>query len=206
MTELDDKVSTIVELESPGELFAIWLEEARAKTEFGYAEAMCLSTITKKNTPNSRTLMLEEQKGDKFYFFTDSFSETGKELATNSAAAMTFYWPQLERQVRVNGEVSVAREEYAQRFFAKRPRKSQITAHLKYQSATVHSRDELIEQYRNKERELVKISSIPCPEHWQAYYLAAEEIEFWQARSCRLHERVRYTNVNSTWRKKFLVP
>ena len=175
----------------PVEQFRRWFEAA---LEAGLREpnAMTLATADASGSPSARIVLLKGYDERGFIFYTSYTGRKAAEMEENPLAALVFYWGDLERQVRVEGEVSRVSEEESDAYFASRPEGSRIGALVSEQSQTVESRAVLEERQRELEREYAG-REIPRPEDWGGYRLAPHRIEFWQGRESRLHDRLLYT-------------
>lgn len=168
--------------------------------------AMTLATATRDGRPASRIVLLKGFNRDGFTFFTNYESAKGRELAENPRASLCFYWMQLERQVRIDGQVEKTSREESQRYFHSRPIGSQLGAWASRQSEVIDGRQvlearlaEMTERYRGAE--------IPLPAHWGGYRVKHERIEFWQGRANRLHDRFRYSRAgDGSWQVDRLAP
>ncbi len=184
--------------------FGRWFDEA---TEAGEAEpnAMTLATSTPDGRPSARVVLLKGVDGGGLVFFTNTASRKGSELAVNARAALVFFWPALERQVRIEGRVeSVSRTESAA-YFAQRPRESQIGAWASEQSRVIPSRAWLEATVKAK-AEAFGDQEIPLPENWGGYRVIPERLEFWQGRENRLHDRIVYDREGTSWAIRRLSP
>ena len=189
---------------SPLDQFKIWFDES-LKAKVMEANAMNLSTVRKDGMPNSRIVLL---KGidEGFVFFTNYNSSKGQELNEHPFAALTFFWPELERQVRIIGKVSKISAIESDEYFFSRPFSSQIGAWASPQSKPIPDR-EFLEENENKLRNELNQDSMKRPEHWGGYRLLANEIEFWQGRPSRLHDRIIYTlEEGGIWKIQRLAP
>ena len=189
----------------PLQLFKRWLEEARI-AGINLAEAMTLATATPEGKPSARLVLLKQADEHGFVFFTNYNSVKARELDSNPQAALVFYWPLLERQVRVEGRVERTSAAESDAYFKTRPRESQIGALASPQSEVISSRaalqqkaDELEKHYENRE--------VERPENWGGYRLQAERIEFWKGRPGRLHDRISYgRQPDGAWSMERLAP
>jgi len=167
--------------------------------------AMVLSTVDAAGTPDSRVVLARGIDENGITFYTNRTSAKGSQLAADSRASAVFPWLQLHRQVRVRGTVSLAPDEVSDAYFASRPRQSQIGAWASPQSRPISDRDEL-------EGLVAEIAArhegrdIPRPPFWGGYVLSVDEIEFWQGRPSRLHDRFLYAQTNGAWTITRLAP
>ena len=180
--------------------FDLWFKQATDSQlpEWFEVNAMTLSTADPHGAVTSRVVLLKQLKEGEFYFFTNYDSIKGKQLAANPKAALCFFWPHLERQIRIEGSVRKAAREDAIAYFRNRPRESQLGAMVSRQSSEVSSRhelesrmQELVAEYEGRE--------IPCPENWGGYALKPTTMEFWQGRPSRLHDRIVYQENQGQW-------
>lgn len=185
--------------------FQKWFDEV-LKAGLVEPNAMVLATTDKSGQPSSRLVLLKQVDPRGFVFFTNYLSRKGRELALNPRAALTFPWQALERQVGVAGTVAKISREESEAYFKLRPRGSRLGANVSRQSEVVSGREEL-------ERKLAQLETqypgeeIPTPAQWGGYVLAPMEIEFWQGRPNRLHDRLRYTRQEDhTWLIERLSP
>jgi pyridoxamine 5'-phosphate oxidase len=190
--------------DSPVGQFHVWLEEA-LKSQVLEANAMNVSTINSLNRPSSRIVLLKGLDHG-FIFYTNYNSKKGQELNNVPYAALTFFWPELERQVRVEGEVEKVDIKISDEYFRSRPIGSQIGAWTSPQSQPIPNRAFL----ENREREFrlqFQKESLIRPEHWGGYRVIPYYMEFWQGRSSRLHDRIVFEKEESgSWIKKRLAP
>jgi pyridoxamine 5'-phosphate oxidase len=175
----------------PVEQFRLWFDEALA-ANLHEPNAMTLATADASGRPSARIVLLKGYDERGFVFYTSYTGRKAAELEENPSAALVFYWGELERQVRVEGEVSRLSETESDAYFASRPRGSRLGAHISEQSRPIDSRAALEERQRELEREYAE-SEIPRPEGWGGYRLSPERMEFWQGRESRLHDRLLYT-------------
>ena len=189
----------------PLTLFQRWLAEAVA-AGIHLAEAMTLATATPDGKPSARLVLLKQADENGFVFFTNYRSMKARELDSNPQAALVFYWPQLERQVRVEGKVARTSAEESDAYFKTRPRESQIGALASPQSEVIASREELQQKADQIERSY-EGRDVERPEHWGGYRLHAERIEFWKGRPGRLHDRINYERqTDGSWSISRLAP
>jgi pyridoxamine 5'-phosphate oxidase len=186
----------------PLEQFANWFEDARAVVPL--AEAMTLATVDPDCAPNARMVLLKGIGPDGFSFFSNYESTKGEELTANPRAALVVYWRELDRQVRIRGEVERLPPEDSDAYFASRPRDSQIAAAISPQSRPVE-RDELDRRYKELARELGD-ADVPRPAHWGGYLLRPDVIEFWQGQDSRMHDRFLYSRQREGWGIERLAP
>jgi pyridoxamine 5'-phosphate oxidase len=167
--------------------------------------AMVLSTVDKNGRPSSRNVLLKGVDERGFIFFTNYDSRKGCELAENPNAALTFYWPELERQICIAGIVEKISREESETYFKSRPRGSQLAAWASNQSDVVAERAALEAKWSEMEKKLP--NEVPLPPNWGGYVLKPERIEFWQGRASRLHDRFQYTKQpDGSWRLERLAP
>jgi pyridoxamine 5'-phosphate oxidase len=190
--------------DEPFAAFARWFELA-TKSE-PLAETMTLATATRDGVPSVRAVLLKgfDQRG--FVFYTNFESRKAEELFPNPRAALCFHWKSLQRQVRIEGVVSVVSDDEADAYFASRPRDSQIGAWASDQSRPVADRSELERRFASFSRQYAECAVVPRPAYWSGFRIAPERVEFWQDRPFRLHDRVLFTREGETWRKQRLFP
>lgn len=190
--------------DDPIEQFAIWFRQALA-ADLPDANAMTLATASAKGKPSARIVLLKgfDQLG--FRFYTNYQSRKGRELEENPHASLCFFWPELERQVRIEGEVKKMSREDSAAYFEKRPRLSQLGAWASSQSSEVESR-EALQQNFEKMKERFDGKDIHMPEFWGGFSVQPARIEFWQGRPGRLHDRIVYSKENSGWTISRLAP
>jgi pyridoxamine 5'-phosphate oxidase len=190
---------------NPFAQFDRWFAQAR---EAGMKEpnAMALATADQNGRPSARIVLLKGLDQNGFVFYTNYESRKGRELAANPHAALVFYWPELERQVCISGEVTRVAEDESEHYFHSRPEGSQIGAWASRQSQTIANR-EVIESHVAQLRAEFAGQPIPRPAYWGGFRLRPEAIEFWQGRPNRLHDRLRYTRAgDGPWRIERLSP
>jgi len=186
--------------------FETWLKHAQA-ADLKEPNAMTLATATAAGRPSARVVLLKEVSENGFVFYTNYESRKGRELALNPFAALTFYWPELERQVRVEGSVTRTSPEQSEAYFRVRPRASRLGALASNQSQVLPSRDVIEARMRELEMRYAGSDEIPRPDSWGGYCVFPEVIEFWQGRKSRLHDRIRYTRAATQgWKIERLAP
>ncbi|MEB2779983.1 pyridoxamine 5'-phosphate oxidase [Algoriphagus sp. C2-6-M1] len=183
--------------------FRSWFEEAVC-AEVLEVNAMTVSTLGLDGTPNARILLLKGVDTG-FVFFTNYKSEKGKELEKHNTASLTFFWPELERQVRVRGLVEKVTEEDSDTYFFSRPLGSQIGAWVSSQSQAIDSRADLNKRQLDLEQQFAG-KEMSRPPHWGGYRLMPSTIEFWQGRPSRLHDRIKYQHQDGKWTIARLAP
>lgn len=189
----------------PLKLFQRWLDEAIAAGIY-LPEAMTLATSTPEGKPSARLILLKEADERGFVFYTNYNSPKARDLDSNPQAAMVFYWPQLERQVRVEGAIERTSADESDAYFKTRPRESQIGALASPQSEVIPSREALQQRARELEK-LYEGREVERPAHWGGYRLLPERIEFWKGRPSRLHDRILYERQSDgSWSIKRLAP
>jgi pyridoxamine 5'-phosphate oxidase len=187
----------------PFKQFHAWLAEA-LKAEVPEPTAMTLATADARGWPSARVMLLKALDERGFVFYTNYASRKGGELAAQPRAALTFFWKELERQVRIEGAIEKVSAAESDEYFAIRPLGSRIGAWASTQSATIESRQWL--EARVKQAEAQYGDNPPRPPHWGGYRVIPEWIEFWQGRQSRLHDRIVYTRAAGAWKITRLSP
>lgn len=185
------------------ELFTRWFDDARNST-IREANAMTLATVDSDGRPSARIVLLKDYDRAGFTFYTNYDSRKGRAIAHESRVALLFFWDTLERQVRIEGLAHKVDREESAAYFATRPRASQLGAWASDQSDVIESRATLERAYARLDHEFPH--DVPLPPHWGGYRVTPSVIEFWQGRSSRLHDRLRYERAGDAWRRERLSP
>ncbi len=189
----------------PLKQFQRWFDDARA-SGLPLPEAMTLATSTPDGKPAARMVLLKQVDERGFVFFTNYQSPKARDIAVNPQAALLFFWPQLERQVRVEGSVTQLPAAESDEYFQSRPRESQIGAHASPQSDVIENRESLEKRFAEYEQ-LYRDRRVDRPAHWGGYVVRPERIEFWKGRPGRLHDRLLYERLaGGSWRRSRLAP
>lgn len=179
----------------PWVLFNRWYEEAfESEVE---ANAMSLSTVDAVGQPSSRIVYLKELFGQEFVFYTNYHSDKGRDIAENNRVGLLFFWPQAQRQVRIEGLAHQVSSEISDAYFASRPRGSQLGAWASHQSDVLKDRSELESRLRALDKKYPEV--VPRPENWGGYAVVPSRVEFWQGRPSRLHDRIVFEKHNQSW-------
>jgi pyridoxamine 5'-phosphate oxidase len=191
-------------VKNPIAQFEKWFADA-IDAQIYEPNVMTLATADKSGRPNARIVLLKGFDEQGFSFYTNYLSQKGKEIKKNPFACLVFFWAELERQVRIEGKIEKLDKETSEQYFHSRPAGSQIGAIASPQSQVIDGREsleakvqELTQQYDGKQ--------IPKPAHWGGYIVKPTSIEFWQGRPSRLHDRIKFTLVNGSWKIERLAP
>jgi len=182
---------------NPREMFLAWLEEYRLLGNSD-STAFALSTVSKDGTPDSRIVLLKEIRDEGFVFYTNYNSKKGRDISTNPNVHALFFWPEIERQIRIKGKVKKISRIESEKYFSSRPKLSQLGALSSNQSEKIKSRIDLELKFNSFKSE--SSNDYDCPDDWGGYYLSFEKIEFWQGRRNRMHDRLVFEiKSNSEW-------
>ncbi|MEM9364402.1 MAG: pyridoxamine 5'-phosphate oxidase [Planctomycetota bacterium] len=196
----------------PVRQFQAWFDQAQQPIAAGQvpdwmeANAMTLSTCDADGMPTSRIVLLKGVDEGRFLFYTNYDSTKAAAMAANPRVSLCFYWPHLQRQVRIEGTVSQTDRETSRRYYHTRPRGSQLGAHVSPQSRVVDSRAFLEKRMESLEAEYPEGTLVPLPDNWGGYAVTPTAFEFWQGRSNRLHDRISYTLAEGAWKVERLAP
>lgn len=183
--------------------FLAWLADA-AEAGIREPNAMTLATATATGEPSARIVLLRGADATGFTWYTNRESRKGRDIAENPRAALVFHWDVLERQVRIVGSVDRVPDDVSARYFAGRPRKSQLAAWASPQGQPIAGREVLEKAHSRLDAEFP--GDVPLPPFWGGYCLRPAMLEFWQGRRSRLHDRIAYVRVTSGWRIERLAP
>lgn len=186
--------------------FGQWMAEA-LQAAVPEPTAMHLGTVSPDGRPAGRIVLLKGLDADGFTFFTNYDSRKGRDLAGSPFVSLTFFWPELERQVRVEGTAGKVSGEASEEYFRSRPRASRIGALASPQSQVIPDRRVLEEKVETLNAQYAEGADIERPAHWGGYVVTPDAVEFWQGRPSRLHDRILYTRTAAgEWQKNRLAP
>lgn len=185
--------------------FEKWFDEA-LKAQVTEPNAMTLSTVNSDGKPSSRVVLLKGIEEKKLVFYTNYQSKKGREIEKNPVCALLFFWPDLERQVRIEGVISRVDPATSNAYFQSRPRGSQIGAWASPQSSPIKSREILEERFQQIEKKFANEGVLPKPQQWGGYAVEPLMFEFWQGRASRLHDRIEYIKSDDQWKLNRLAP
>ncbi len=185
--------------------FQLWFDQIR-DMEVADANAFTLSTIDHRGFPTGRVVLLKGIEDGRFVFYTNYNSEKGTHLSQHPSCGMTFFWRELERQVRITGTVEKVAPEVSDAYFNSRPYGSQLGAVASPQSNIIESRAWLEDRWKKLQEEHPEASDIDRPDHWGGFAITPVDFEFWQGRASRLHDRFRYRPEGTAWAIERLAP
>lgn len=188
---------------NPIDQFRIWFDQAQ-HAELPEPNAMTVASVDADGKPSARTVLIKEVTNEGFVFFTNYESRKGQALTANPQAALLFFWPELERQIRVEGSVEKISEKESDDYFHSRPLDSRIGAWASPQSQVISGRTQLVT--KAAEYALKFALNPPRPPHWGGFRVKPEALEFWQGRPSRLHDRIQYLKNNDAWTIQRLAP
>ena len=192
--------------ENPIELFRDWFLEAEENSGVSEANAMAISTVEEDGCPRTRMVLLKAYTWEGFIFYTNYNSKKGKAIEKNNKACLHFFWPSLERQIIIKAELEKVAENLSDGYFHSRPKGSQLGAVVSPQSSVIPDREYLENKLSELEKEY-EGKEIPRPENWGGYMAKPYEIEFWQGRPNRLHDRIIYElQEDFDWKVSRLAP
>jgi pyridoxamine 5'-phosphate oxidase len=192
--------------DAPIELFMRWFDEVSDVGGVDEVNAMTLSTVNSDGNVQGRVVLLKGNIDDSFVFYTNYESDKCKALFAHPRVSLSFFWPNLERQVLISGVAQKTTAAVSDAYFASRPRGSQLGAHVSPQSKAINSRTVLEERLEVLTQKF-EGKDIPRPEHWGGVAVHPQRIEFWQGRPNRLHDRIVYTkSEDDTWTRQRLAP
>ena len=195
---------SIADPQVPLRLLSEWLVAAREAGEIE-VNAMSLATVDSQGNPRNRMVLLKHLEDEEIGFFTNIESDKADEISSCNSVAATFWWPKMERQVRIEGVASLMDRDMVEEYHQSRPRKSRIAARVSDQSKPLESREELMRRFEEEE-EKFEGGEIPLPDHWGGYLIVINRVEYWSGRPSRMHERVVLTKEDGLWSQRRLYP
>ena len=189
----------------PLDLFTEWFHLAKLKHQEPQDTAMCVSTVGADGRPSSRMVLLKSFDEQGFVFYTNLESRKSVDVQQNPFAALCFFWPEILKQVRIEGTVTQVSDQEADAYFATRPRESQVASWASQQSKVMDSRDDLLVRFKEFEAKY-NGKDIPRPPYWSGFRVAAKRFEFWIGHQYRLNERILYRKNGEGWIRELLYP
>ena len=190
--------------ENPYLQFEKWMNDA-ISSKVNEPTAMVLATVSTTGLPSARVVLLKSVSSDGFGFFTNYSSRKGIELSSNPNAALLFHWPELERQVRIEGSAIKVSAQVSNEYFNSRPLESRLSALISNQSQVVPDR-QFLERLWSQQQLLISGNKFKRPEFWGGYLVEPQNVEFWQGRANRLHDRILFSRKNESWIISRLAP
>ena len=189
---------------SPPLVFENWMKEA-IQAKVNEVQAFHLGTVSPDNKPSGRIVYLREFIDNHYYFYTNYESRKALDISANNNACLTFFWPELERQIRMEGTIDFAGKNKSDAYFRSRPRESKIGAWSSPQSKVIENR-ETLNDFVNANTAKFDNQEIPRPDTWGGYVFTATYYEFWQGRKSRLHDRISFSRHDDAWKIERLAP
>lgn len=183
----------------------LWIADAEARSGTKNPGAMSLATIDPDGRPSVRVVLLRGLDESGAVFFTNRHSRKGDALRVHSRAALVLFWDELERQIRIEGDVSETSDAESDAYWETRPRESRIAAWASEQSRPISNRTLLEEAYARYEAQFAN-EDVPRPEFWGGYRVALERVEFWEGKNARMHDRIEYVHHDDSWKVERLSP
>ncbi len=190
---------------NPFDVLSLWISEATDSVLIEEANAINLSTIGDDGYPRSRIVLLKDLSKEGLTFFTNFNSAKGRSIKYNDKVCLSFFWGPLQRQIIIKGKAKKISNDLSKEYFYSRPRKSQIAAIISPQSEIIPDRNFINERFRITEKKY-EGKRIPMPKHWGGIIVSPSEIEFWQGRADRLHDRICFNLINNHWKSSRLAP
>ncbi|MEE4245662.1 MAG: pyridoxamine 5'-phosphate oxidase [Kangiellaceae bacterium] len=198
------EISLNAPADNPFDIFSSWFSQAK-QDDPDYYNGMNIATVDHQGQPSSRVVLLKSFDNDGFIFYTNYLSRKGHEMATNNKVAATFWWSQVQRQIRIEGAIEKVPAQTSDDYFYSRPRGSQLAAITSQQSQPIESLTALEQKYREVVQKY-EGKDTQRPEHWGGYRIIPQRIEFWQGLDHRLHHRLVYCRDGNGWRTEYIQP
>jgi pyridoxamine 5'-phosphate oxidase len=191
--------------ENPYNLFKIWMKDAE-KSEINDPNALSVATVDSVGQPDNRMVLLKGLTEEGFVFYTNLESKKGKDLKANPKASMCFHWKSLQRQIRIQGSVTLVDNKTADQYYASRAYESRIGAWASTQSEVMQTRDEFEKKVEEFKKKYPDSNNVPRPAYWSGWLLSPYKIEFWMDVKNRLHQRLCYSKIGNAWHQEILYP